>query len=116
MRAIRNYVGECNGLPSCTDPSQNIELRVIVDRFVKGLPIPTVGRVLTPDDFDSVDNDYCPPESLDISEVKDMVDKAQSVYDSIKARSVDGSVEARSVDGVGADSKVASGSSVEGDS
>lgn len=68
-----------------TDPSQNIELRTIVDRFVKGLPIPTVGRVLTPDDFDGEDNNYCPPESLDISEVKDLVDNASDLVEKIQA-------------------------------
>lgn len=79
----RAPMGETNTLPSCTDPSQNIELRTIVERFVKGLPIPAVGHVLTPDDYDAEDNDYCPPSALDLSEVKDMVDAAQAKYDDI---------------------------------
>lgn len=80
----RTFKGEVNTEPSCTDPSQNIELRTIVDRFVKGLPIPTVGRVLTPDDFDDQDNNSCPPEALDISEVKDLVDRANATIQELQ--------------------------------
>lgn len=83
----RQTVMETNVLPSLTDPSQNIELRTIVDRFVKGLPIPTVGHVLTPDDFDAVDNNYCPPEALDLSEVRDMVDRASVAATALDAAS-----------------------------
>lgn len=83
MKITRTYIQEVNNEPSCTDPSQNIELRTIVDRFVKGLPIPTVGRVLTPDDFDDVDNNSCPPDALDLSEVKDLVDRANDTVASL---------------------------------
>lgn len=85
MKINRTYLNEVNNLPSCTDPSQNIELRTIVDRFVKGLPIPTIGHVLTPDDFDDEDNNYCPPDSLDISEVKDMVDNASDYISNLQS-------------------------------
>lgn len=87
MRAKRLFQGEKNSFPSCTDPSQNIELRTIVDRFVRGLPIPTVGHVLTPDDFDDIDNNICPPESLDISEVKDLVDTANDTVLRLQSQS-----------------------------
>lgn len=88
MKIQRTYQTEVNELPSLTDPSQNIELRTIVDRFVKGLPIPAVGHVLTPDDFDAVDNDHCPPSALDISEVKDIVDRAADILDALPPSSL----------------------------